>query len=485
MTDDPFGGRPGGDEAFSRHAGRGFLLTFYAALRALKLYPVENATVQKALDELQASATTLLHGESELELRLAGDFLFVNGTRLRLELDNFAAFSNLLTTLRAFDIGIFRTQAGVERREWQALLSILLSLLSETTTEDRYAALIERLGNAGTPHIEFEPATEVNEELDAQEARAVARRTYAQGVAVTKDVVNSIRMGRTSSVKKVKRAVQMIVDQVLTNETSIMGLTTLRDYDEYTFTHSVNVCIFSVALGRKIGLTKLQLYDLGMTALLHDIGKAKIPIEVLNKVDGLSEDEWRVIQAHPWRGAMTLFGLRAYEEIPYKSILVAHEHHMKTDLTGYPRAIRPRTLGVFSRLVAVADGFDAATTRRAYQTVPIEPDQVLREMWTNPRRGYDPIVVKALINLIGIYPVGTCVVLDTFEVGIVSQANPDRELLNRPVIRVVIDSGGSVLPPPGIAVDLAEQAPGGEFVRSIVKVTNPDRYSLTVGDYFL
>ncbi len=486
MSDETHGSRPGsGDEGFIRHAGRGFLLTFYAALRALKLYPVENATVQKALDELQASSTALLHRESELELRLAGDFLFINGTRLRLELDNFAALSNLLTTLGAFDIGVFHTRAGVERREWQALLSIMLSLLAEAGVEDRYTALIERLAQANTPHIDFEPASDVNEELSAQEAREMARRTYAQGVAVTKDVVNSIRLGRTSSVKKVKRAVQMIVDQVLTNETSIMGLTTLRDYDEYTFTHSVNVCIFAVALGRKIGLTKLQLYDLGMTALLHDIGKAKIPIEVLNKVNGLSEDEWRVIQAHPWRGAMTLFGLRAYEEIPYKSILVAHEHHMKTDLTGYPRAIRPRTLGIFSRLVAVADGFDAATTRRAYQTVPIEPDQVLREMWTNPRRGYDPIVVKALINLIGVYPIGTCVILDTFEVGIVAQANPDRELLNRPVIRVVIDPGGSLLAPPGIAVDLAERGADGEFVRSIVKVTNPDRYNLTVGDYFL
>jgi HD-GYP domain-containing protein (c-di-GMP phosphodiesterase class II) len=486
MSDDLHATRgASGDEGFIRHAGRGFLLTFYAALRALKLYPVENATVQKALDELQASSTALLLRESELELRLAGDFLFINGTRLRLELDNFAALSNLLTTLGAFDIGVFHTQAGVERREWQALLSIMLSLLAETGVEDRYTALIERLGQANAPHIHFEPATDVNEELSAQEARELARRTYAQGVAVTKDVVNSIRLGRTSSVKKVKRAVQMIVDQVLTNETSIMGLTTLRDYDEYTFTHSVNVCIFSVALGRKIGLTKLQLYDLGMTALLHDIGKAKIPIEVLNKVNGLTEDEWRVIQAHPWRGAMTLFGLRAYEEIPYKSILVAHEHHMKTDLTGYPRAIRPRTLGIFSRLVAVADGFDAATTRRAYQTVPIEPDQVLREMWTNPRRGYDPIVVKALINLIGVYPIGTCAILDTFEVAIVSQANPDRELLNRPVVRIVIDPAGGLIAPPGTAVDLAERGPNGDYLRSIVKVTNPDRYNLTVGDYFL
>ena len=100
---------------------------------------------------------------------------------------------------------------------------------------------------------------------------------------------------------------------------------------------------------------------------------------------------------------------------------------MKTDLTGYPKHDpRPRSLGIFSRIVAVADGFDAATTRRSYQTVPIEPDQVLREMWENPKRGYDPVLVKALINLIGIYPVGTCVILDTFEVGHRGRAQPRR-----------------------------------------------------------
>ena len=100
---------------------------------------------------------------------------------------------------------------------------------------------------------------------------------------------------------------------------------------------------------------------------------------------------------------------------------------MKTDLTGYPRPIRPRQLGFYSRLVAVADGFDAATTRRSYQTIPIEPDEVLREMWENPKRGYDLILVKALINLIGIYPVGTCVILDTLEVAIVdgAESRPD------------------------------------------------------------
>jgi HD-GYP domain-containing protein (c-di-GMP phosphodiesterase class II) len=341
------------------------------------------------------------------------------------------------------------------------------------------------MAGATLPNLHLEPA-DASEELGAErEAKEIAKRTYAQGVAVTKEVVNSIRMGRTSSLKKVKRAVQMIVDQVLTNETSIMGLTTLRDYDEYTFMHSVNVCIFSVALGRKIGFSKLQLYDLGMTALLHDIGKARVPIEITNKATTLDESEWRLMQAHPWRGAMTLFALRGYDEIPYRSILVAHEHHMKADLSGYPRHVRPRDLGLFSRIVAVADGFDAATTRRTYQTVPIEPDQVLKEMWSNPQRGYDPTLVKALINLIGVYPVGTCVILDTLEVAIVASTVSDRSAINRPVVRIAIDADGSAIAPPGIPVDLQEQGPDGVFPRSIVKVTGPERYGLVPGDFFL
>jgi HD-GYP domain-containing protein (c-di-GMP phosphodiesterase class II) len=378
-----------------------------------------------------------------------------------------------------------RVHSGVERREWLAFLSIMLSLAAQPS-EDRYVALIERLALANVPNIDLEPSSETSEDIGGErEAKEVAKRTYAQGVAVTKEVVNSVRMGRTSSLKKVKRAVQMIVDQVLVNETSIMGLTTLRDYDEYTFMHSVNVCIFAVALGRKIGFSKLQLYDLGMTALLHDIGKARVPIEITNKTSSLEEAEWREMQAHPWRGAMTLFSLRGYDEIPYRPILVAHEHHMKTDLTGYPRHIRPRILGLFSRIVAVADGFDAATTRRSYQTTPIEPDQVLKEMWSNPRRGYDPMIVKALINLIGVYPIGTSFILDTFEVALVATTANDREHLNRPMVRIAIDANGGIVLPPGIAVDLQERSPEGLFLRSIVKVTNPERYALVPGDFFV
>jgi hypothetical protein len=138
---------------------------------------------------------------------------------------------------------------------------------------------------------------------------------------------------------------------------------------------------------------------------------------------------------------------------------------------------------VFSKIVAIADGFDAATSRRAYQTVPFTPAQVMLEMRDNPRRGMDPVIVKAFINLTGIYPVGTLVVLDTFELGIVHAVNPLQDMLSRPVVRIVSDAQFNLMHP-GTLVDLADRTADGVFTRTIIKTENPDRYGIRVGDYF-
>ena len=472
-------------DGFLRHAGREFLVVLYTAFRSLKLYPIENAQVQKALDDLAATTKHLLDVEKELELRLQGEFLFVNSTRLRLDLDNYASFSHILGVLRQCGIGAVRMDEGVDRKQLQIFVSLLLSYAAKEANPNKVFELGQKLTDGGVSFISVEPPLETDEDVEEEERqKEAAKRTYARSVAVTKEVINSIRMGRTANVKKVKRAVQAIVDQVLNNEASLVGLTTLRDYDEYTFTHSVNVCIFSVALGRKLGLTKLQLYDLGMAALFHDVGKSRVPLEVLNKQGGLTDEEWRIMQAHPWLGVLTLFGLRGYGEIPYRGMIVAYEHHMKTDLTGYPKSLRPRDLSIYSKIVAVADGFDAATSRRVYQTVPIQPDQVLKEMWENPRRGYDSVIVKAFINLIGIYPVGTCVILDTYEVAIVHSANPDVTHVHRPVVRIVASAEGAPHQP-GVLADLAQRDAQGNFPRTIVKVTDPAKYGINVSDHFV
>jgi HD-GYP domain-containing protein (c-di-GMP phosphodiesterase class II) len=473
-----------GGDAYIRRSGKGLILALYAALRAIRLYPLENAAVQNAAEELTTLTKEMLEHEHELEMRVSGEFVFINGVRLRLDLDNYASFSHLLSVFRAAGIGSLHLHTVPQLKEWQRFLAFL-NQPSNLEPDDRFAELIGKLQQQELTVFELgEPMAQMENEQDREKSKEVAKKTYAQSVAVTKDLMTSVRLGRSPNIKKIKRVVQGIVDQILNEETSLIGLTTIRDYDEYTFTHSVNVCIFSVALGKRLGFGKIQLYDLGMAALFHDIGKSRVPSEVLNKTGGLSDDEWRLIAAHPWLGALTLFQLRGQQELPYRAMIVAHEHHMKIDLTGYPRPIRERSLSMFSKIVAVADGFDAATSRRSYQTVPLTPAQVMAEMRDNARRGMDPVVVKAFINLTGIYPVGTLVILDTFELGIVHAVNQIPEMLSRPIVRIISDQQGN-LQHPGTLADLADQGAEGVYLRTIIKTENPERYGIRVGDYFI
>ena len=470
------------NDAFVRQKGRTFILAFYAALRSVKLYPIGNPTVQKSLEDLVSVTREILSSESELELRVTGEFIFVNGTRLRLDLDNYAAFSHVLSMFRANGIGVLHAAEGSTARDWQVFLS-LLQVGDDAPPHDRLFKVLEKLDAAKITHFTLSAPTEDSGE-DRERSKERAKKTYTQSVAVTKDLMTSVRMGKSPNIKKIKRVVQGIVDQILNEETSLIGLTSIRDYDEYTFTHSVNVCIFSVAMGKRLGLTKLQLYDLGLAALFHDIGKSRVPVSVLNKSGTLTDEDWRLISSHPWLGVLALFQVRGSQEYPYRSMVVAMEHHMKIDLMGYPRPIRARQMSIYSKIVACADGFDAATSRRVYQTVPFNPAEVLKEMRDQPRRGIDPVVLKAFINQTGIYPVGTVVVLDTFELGIVHAVNPLPEMLARPLVRVISDSMGN-LQHPGIVVDLADHNEDGTYLRTIIKTENPDRYGIRVSDYFV
>jgi putative nucleotidyltransferase with HDIG domain len=262
----------------------------------------------------------------------------------------------------------------------------------------------------------------------------------------------------------------------------MVGMTVLRDYDQYTFAHSVNVAIFSIALGKKLGLSKIELCDLGMGALLHDIGKSRTPIELVTKAGQLEEPEWEILREHPTEGLLALLEMRGAGEVPFRAMLNAYEHHMKVDQTGYPQSKREREPTLYSRIVAIADGFDAATTRRSYQATPWLPDAVLREMRDNPDRGFDPLLVKAFISMTGIYPVGSVVVLDTFELAVVVSTN--QETPSRPQVKVIFDELGIPVSP-SRTLDLSQVDPEtGAPLRTVVKATDPERYGINIKDYF-
>ncbi len=471
-------------EGTVRRIGRTWVTAFYVALRNLKMYPLENAVVQKGLEDLTKLSAELIDGDGECEFRLAGEFLFLNATRMKLDLDNYTSFSFLLNRCRDAGVGQIRFVDRPTVRDWTVLLSFLINPQGKTGSE-RFEGLNKRLSETNVSVFDLAPPPESDDNPeDEGEAKERAKRTYQQSVTTTKEVLNSVRMGQSPNVKKIKRVVQGIVDQILSDETSLVGLTTIRDYDDYTFTHCVNVAIFSIALGRRLGLTRLQLYDLGFTALFHDIGKSRVPIDVIQKPDALDEDEWRLVMAHPWLGVLALFQLREHSEFPYRSMMVAYQHHQKRDLTGYPRSLRIAEMTFYSKIVAVADGFDAATSRRVYTTTPLSPAQVLQEMRDNPRRGMDPVVVKAFVALLGIYPVGSLVVLDSFELAIVHAVNPIPEMLSRPIVRLISDDLGNI-EHPGRLFDLAEKDEAGNFKKSIIKTADPERYGIKVGDYFV
>jgi HD-GYP domain-containing protein (c-di-GMP phosphodiesterase class II) len=461
--------------------GRGFLTAFYAAAQALKLYPLENTMVQKALAELHRVAGGLLEEEGILELRLAGDFLFLNDVRLRLDFSNYVAFSFLAGALTRHGVGTLEVEKAVTVGEWVPFLALLAR---EPASENAYEQFAARIASSPVSHVRIAPKqTQVPDVDQPDEERRAAHRTYTQSVQVAREVLTDVRLGRAINVRRVKRAVQSIVDQVLTNETTIVGMTTLRDFDEYTFTHSVNVCIFSVVLGQKLGLDKLQLYELGLAGLFHDIGKMRLSQEVVNKVSVLSDPEWAEVQEHPTEGLLSLFGMHGFSDVPYRAMLVAYEHHMKVDLSGYPRSVRPRQPTLYSRIVAVADGFDAATSRRSYQNLPWRPEDVFTEMRDNPTRGYDPLLVKAFINVTGIYPAGTLVILDTYELAVVVAPNPDRTRLHQPMVKLIADPLGLPLATPR-QVDLSELNPETGYPRrSVIKTADPEKYGVRVADY--
>ena len=287
---------------------------------------------RRSLVELAEIAREIVARERDLEFRFSGEFIFINTTRLRLDLTNYGSFGYLLKICREAGIGVIRVHEDASERTWLVFLSLLESPM-DGDPDERREQIVGHLAEAGQASLELGPPQE-DRMTRNRPSRQRMRRTglIRSSVRVTSDVINSVRMGRTPSIKKIKRVVQGIVDQILNEETSLIGLTAIRDYDEYTFTHSVNVCIFAVALGRRLGMTQ----DAAVRSRPRrpDARHREVPRsagDLCTRPDELTEEEWRRIAAHPWLGVLVLFSMRGQqEEVRYRAMTVAYEHHMRT-----------------------------------------------------------------------------------------------------------------------------------------------------------
>jgi len=237
---------------------------------------------------------------------------------------------------------------------------------------------------------------------------------------------------------------------VLSNPQAMLQLTGLKNYDEYTFYHSANVAILSIALASKITNDYRFLTSLGVGALMHDVGKLSVDTEILNKPGALTPQEWALVREHPVRGAEIAATIPGVDRSAIVAIL---EHHMRHDLTGYPQRRAPRPQHLTSRIVAIADAYDAMTSRRAYSAARVQ-DEAVALLAEGAGSSLDPTLTRLFIRLIGVYPPRSVVRLTNGEVGIVLHPGASDPL--RPTVRMISDASGAIVDAEDVDLSLRE-----------------------------
>ena len=262
----------------------------------------------------------------------------------------------------------------------------------------------------------------------------IAKRLYADAIVHVKSFVDDVRRGTDIDYRTATPLVQNFIESVFRNEAAAVTLFKLRGFDEYTYTHSINVSILAVLLGKHLGLDKPVLLKLGLAGMYHDVGKARMPEGILNKPGKLTEAEFQTMKAHPLEGYRIM---RGQVDLDPEILRAVVEHHERHDGTGYPRGLQGEDIGRFSRIIAVVDVYDALTSRRVYKDA-MAPAKALGMMYQLRDKDFPHNAIENFIRCIGVFPVGSFVRLSGGEFGIVSGANPLRP--TRPEIKVVLDA---------------------------------------------
>jgi HD-GYP domain-containing protein (c-di-GMP phosphodiesterase class II) len=463
--------------------GRTLVTNFFVLLKTAQNYPEGHAALKTPLANILGIINEIQKKNEEVSIMVKRGYLLVGEIRLKPDSTGLDAFNFLIGELKRYLIGSINFLPLVSAEEISKFVYIF-NEIEPIPTPQTHLKFLERMQQRLVMNIEIESLGEDDdsyEDFDAAELtdnKTRARKIYAQTINAVSEVMDNAKMGQTLRFRKSKRVVQCLIDQLLAAETNLIGLTTIRCHDQYTYNHSVNVCILSLAIGERIGLSKQKLCELGMAALFHDIGKSEIPLAILNKTTEFSREEWEIMQQHPMLGVKKLMKLKGLDALGARIISGAFEHHLYCDFSGYPRLPYKR-LSLFGRIISIADCYDGLTSSRVYSRIPQPPDKALRFMLARAGKIYDPILMKLFINCIGIYPIGTLLLLETQELCVVVDNNIDPEKWNQPRVKVIADAKGKEVN--GELIDLADPRCG----LSVRETLDPNQYQIDVSNYFI
>jgi HD-GYP domain-containing protein (c-di-GMP phosphodiesterase class II) len=298
---------------------------------------------------------------------------------------------------------------------------------------------------------------------------------YSSLVSCAGRLPKQVLSGTGPDVRQLKRLIQHCIDMITDDEPVLLGMVLNKNLYEYEYRHIVNVCILSISLGHKIGLTKKELVELGLAAFLYDVGKFLLPEDVLNRDGVYNRSDRRIMEKHPVQGMKVFFSNENIDKLS-RAAIVSFEHHLNYNLSGYPQIRHISDQDFYARIVAIAESYDALTSTRSYAEGTRSPDYAVRTLLSNAGSEFDPVLVKFFVSMMGIYPIGSMVVLDSGEVGIVIE--PHGVLLRRPRVLVISEA---VKP---FVADLSKRDNGGRYLRTVKRTLDPNEYKIDYASYF-
>ena len=427
-----------------------------AGLRAAELYAPDHPLVARSASALASACATHLSDAEAVVVGFVGDDVVVNDARLGRASASLTGFAR---GLRDREIEKITVHRGVTAGEVQAFLEVLADRRADAAPDERLGARGVRRIAIGRLAVDDAPPQEAGIEA--------ARRVYSTAVGKAQALWDQAQAGDQPDPAVARRIIDSLAGIVTQDRTSLMALTALKKYDNYTFTHMVNVASLAMAQARALGLDGPLLREFGFAALMHDIGKVHTPPEVLNKPGKLTDEEFRVMKRHVVDGAHIL---RRTPEVPALAPIVAFEHHLKQDMSGYPDGVGHRQLNLCTMIVSIADVFDALRSNRPYRE-GLATARVRAIMAEQESPAFNQVLLRRFVNLVGMYPVGTVVRLNTEEVGVVTAEHPEDPF--RPQVKILFDARGEKVEDPFLA-NTWERDVRGDFPRAVVESVDPD-----------
>jgi len=467
------------------HFGEGVVVALYRMWRGIALYHRNNEIVDRLVHDCLVAIHETFFSQDHLTLRIVRDACLCNDRRIRIATDTLSAYKAFVQTMRLHWIGRLDFSPDITADDLYRFAYIFESL---SENDEHNAELVtQELMRHGITAIRA-GALSADEgkhsHNDAEMMKRQSKAVYFSTIRVAKDLMTRATKSSDLELRKIKRLMMTTVTLIMHEESSLLGLTNIKNFDDYTFSHSVNVAIYAVALGQRLGLPKAQLYELGICGLFHDVGKLDVPIHILNKPGPLTPEEWEVIRTHPVRGAEVALRHRNWDNLSARIMAATFEHHVKYNNTGYPTLSRPRKTALFSRIITIADCYDALSRPRVYRNTPYVSEKILGLMLAQGGKDFDPLLVKVFINMIGVYPLGALVLLDTNQIGLVTNIPSNADLVDRPHVTLLRRAPNGFVR--SDIVNTAEIDPDtGRFRWTILETLNPNDFNLSIEEFFL